>query len=133
MSTLNESIQQAVADREVNQLLSLIKDNEFILISNSEDDEGQNFGAFVAEIEDMEALLVFSTNEVAKSFVDDADTMIAADDEIDGIIIEGEALLQYLPKDYGILLDAESDDALIIEPELIKAVKDLMDNATSEP
>jgi len=70
---------------------------------------------------------------VAKSFVDDADTMIAADDEIDGIIIEGEALLQYLPKDYGILLDAESDDALIIEPELIKAVKNLMDNATSEP
>ena len=85
------------------------------MISNSEDDEGQDFGAFVAEIEDMEALLVFSTNEVAKSFVDDADTMIAADDEIDGIIIEGEALCNTLPKDYGILLD-ESDDALIIEP-----------------
>ena len=45
------------------------------------------------------------------------------DESIDGILIDGPSLLDYLPDDYGILLDAESENALIIEPDLIREIK----------
>lgn len=123
MSSLNELIHEAVAERDLSEIHSLIKNNEFILLSTAQEDQGGHEGAFIADIDGMEALMVFSSNEVAKQFVDESSDSISPDEEIGGIIIEGEALLDYLPEHYGILLDAECDSALIIEPELVQQVK----------
>lgn len=123
MSNLNELIHQAVADRNISEIHSLIKNNEFILLSTAPDGEEEHEGAFIAEIDGMEALMVFTSNEVAKQFVDESNDSISPEEEIDGIIIEGEALLDYLPEQYAILLDAECESALIIETELMLQVK----------
>mgnify|MGYP004150145679 FL=1 len=60
MSSLNESIHEAVAERDAGQLKSLIISGEFTILSSSVDDEDQNVGAFIAEIDTIEALIVFS-------------------------------------------------------------------------
>ena len=134
MSSLNELIHEAVAERDLSEIHSLIKNNEFILLSTAQDDQEGHEGAFIADIDGMEALMVFSSNEVAKQFVDESSDSISPDEEIDGIIIEGEALLDYLPAHYGILLDAECESALIIEPELVQQVKKFSEdkNGTDE-
>ena len=123
MSSLNESIHEAVAERDAGQLKSLIISCEFTILSSSVDDEDQNVGAFIAEIDTIEALIVFSTDAIARSFVEGMKDPTGEDESIDGILIDGPSLLDYLPDDYGILLDAESENALIIEPDLIREIK----------
>ena len=78
MSSLNELIHEAVAERDLSEIHSLIKNNEFILLSTAQDDQEGHEGAFIADIDGMEALMVFSSNEVAKQFVDES-----SDDEDD--------------------------------------------------
>ena len=123
MSSLNESIHEAVAERDAGQLKSLIISGEFTILSSSVDDEDQNVGAFIAEIDTIEALIVFSTDSIARSFVEGIKDPTVEDESIDGILIDGPSLLEYLPDDYGVLLDAESEHALIIEPDLIREIK----------
>ena len=123
MSSLNESIHEAVAERDTGQLKSLIISGEFTILSSSVDDEDQNVGAFIAEIDTIEALIVFSTDAITRSFVEGMKDPTGEDESIDGILIDGPSLLEYLPDNYGILLDAESENALIIEPDLIREIK----------
>ena len=123
MSSLNESIHEAVAERDAGQLKSLIISGEFTILSSSVDDEDQNVGAFIAEIDTIEALIVFSTDAITRSFVEGMKDPTGEDESIDGILIDGPSLLEYLPDNYGILLDAESENALIIEPDLIREIK----------
>ena len=123
MSSLCESIHNAVAERDIPTIHSLFAKSEFILLSSSRDEEDQHDGAFVAEIEEMQMLLVFTENAKAHQFVDKAGHSISANEEVDGIYIEGLALIDYLPSEFGILLDAECNNALIIERELMQTVK----------
>jgi len=132
MSSLCESIHDAVAERDVPLLYSLMVGKEFILLSNSKDEQDQHDGAFIAEIDEMEALMVFTEDSVARKFVDEAGAALPDDEEVDGIYIEGLALIHYLPEEFGIMLDAECDHALIIEPEIMRNVKKLAEEKNSD-
>ena len=38
--------------------------------------------------------------------------------ELNGVVVDGEALLEYLPEGFGLLLDPEVENASIIDPTL---------------
>ena len=115
----------AVAERDVNQLRSLLSSGEFILLSTtkSEQEDDGNVGAVTAEVGDMEVLVVFTSEETAGQFVHDSGDLFDEDEEVDGVVVEGGALLEYLPEGFGILLDPEGDEALIIEPGIIAELR----------
>jgi|GEM_PF-3100569 hypothetical protein len=132
MTSLCETIHEAVADNDLPLLYSLVTKNEFILLSSSKDEQGRHDGAFIVEIDDMEALLVFTENDIAKQFVEGANASAEDPEEIDGIYIEGPALIDYLPSDYAIMLDADCDNTLIIEPGIIRSLKQMAEEDDSD-
>lgn len=127
MTNPHAKFHDAVSERDPIQLRSLIVTNEFVLLSTtkSEEDENENVGALTAEIGEIEVLVVFSSEEAAGHFVDQSGDLFEEDEEVDGIVVEGAALLDYLPDGFGILLDAESDEAIVVEPSLMHQVKEI--------
>jgi hypothetical protein len=57
--------------------------------------------------------------------VQESGDLFASDESVDGVVVDGEALLEYLPDGFGILMDPESDSAIVIEPGLLRDVKEL--------
>ena len=127
MSDIPSPIHDAVTQQDAIQLRALIVGSEFVLLSTtkSEQDEDGNIGAITAEIGDIEVLVVFSNEQTAGHFVHESGDLFEEDEEVDGIVIEGNALLDYLPDGFGILLDPDSDEAIVIEPAFIAEVKAL--------
>ena len=120
MSDSTNSLHEAVLDRDAKKANSLIQAGEFVLLSTSGDgeDDGDN-GAMIAEIEGVEMLVVFSEEKSAGDFVRDNGDLFEGDDEVDGMVVDGGALLDYMPDEFGILLDPQEDEALVIDPALI--------------
>ena len=117
----------AASQGDASQLRSLLVDSELLLLSTSGSDEGEDgdLGAIVAEIEDTEVLVVFTTEQAARDFVAENGELFEEDEEVDAIVVEGKALIDYLPDEYGILFDPVSDDSILIEPDLVREVKEL--------
>ena len=127
MSETPSPIHDAVTERDASQLRALIVGGEFVLLSTtkSEQDDDGNIGAITAEIGDIEVLVVFSSEQTAGHFVHESGDLFEEDEEVDGIVVEGDALLDYLPEGFGILLDPESDEAIVIEPAIIAEVRQI--------
>lgn len=114
----------AISERDAAQIRSQILANEFVLISVSDgdDDDDENVGALTAEIGEFDVLVVFTTEENAGTFVREMDDLFGDEEGVDGVIVEGESMLEYLPEGYGILLNPEVEEASVIDPELAAEV-----------
>lgn len=110
--------------RDAAAIRKLILSSEFVLISIEEeesegdDSEEGSYGALTAEIEDFEALVVFTSEKIAGEFVNSQEDLFGEGEEVEGIVVEGDALLEYLPEGFGMLIDPEFDDACVIDPAL---------------
>lgn len=114
------------ATRDVDSLRKVILAGEFVLISVSSgedgDDDDDGYGALTAEIDGFEALVVFSSETLAGEFVNGQEDLFEDGEEVEGIVVEGDALLEYLPDGFGMLVDPEFDDASVIDPPLAKSI-----------
>ncbi|QDT07012.1 hypothetical protein K227x_54360 [Rubripirellula lacrimiformis] len=114
--------------RNAESIRKAILAGEFVLISVADDevaDEGgddEAYGALTAEIEDFEALVVFTSEEIAGEFVNQQEDLFGEGEEVEGIVVEGNALLEYLPEGYGMLFDPEFEDASVVDPALAAEV-----------
>lgn len=125
MTDFRSPLHQAVSENDPNALRTLLLRGEFVLLSTEvgDQEDGGEVGAVTAELEDMEVLLAFSSEQAAGQFVRDSGDLFEEDEEVDGIVMDGSTLLEQLPQGFGILLDAESDDALVIEPGLLADIE----------
>ncbi len=115
--------------RNAEEIRKLILAGEFVLISvvdetedGEEVDDEDSYGALTAEIDGFEALVVFTSEKIAGEFVNDQDDLFGDGEEVEGIVVEGDALLEYLPEGFGMLIDPEFEDACVIDPALATQV-----------
>ncbi len=118
MSDTNDNLHDAITEGNAPDLHRKILASEFVLLSTSrsEDSEDANIGALTAEIGDFEVLVAFTSEENAKAFVQEMDEIFAEDESVDGILVEGAAMLEYLPEGCGLLFDPELENTSIIDP-----------------
>jgi hypothetical protein len=115
----NNKINDAVAERDTEKLKSLILGAEFVLLSVAdEDSQEENVGALTAELEDFDVLVAFSSEKNAGDFVNEMSELFEDDEEVEGVVVEGDAMLEYLPEGFGLLIDPETEAACIVEPTL---------------
>lgn len=115
----------AIDDRDAKHLFQLILDQQFVLISINEDedeDDADAMGAITAEVEDYEVLVAFTSESLAEEFINVMGDMFGENDQVQGFIVEGDALLEYLPENYGLLLNPETDHTALVEPTLVRTV-----------
>ena len=109
----------AIEARDGNRLRELVLAGEFILINvQSEDDEEEGVGALTADLNDQPVLVAFTSEAHAGTFVGAMGELFEESDEVQGFLVEGDALLEYLPDEYGLLLNPETDDPQLIDAAL---------------
>jgi len=121
MTDFRSPLHQAVSENDPNAVRTLLLGREFVLLSTTVGDQGDDgeFGAVTAELGNLEVLLAFSSEQAAGQFVHDSSDLFEEDEEVDGLVVDGSAMLEQIPQGFGILLDTETDDALVIEPGLL--------------
>ena len=124
MSDPTPNVHKAITNGDVPEIHSEILASEFILLSTSKagESEEENIGALTAEVEDIEVLIAFTSEDNAKAFVNEMDNLFAEDESVDGILVNGSAMLEYMPDGYGLLLDPELEPCSLMKPELTASV-----------
>lgn len=117
-------LSDAIAERDAEQIRALILAKEFVLlcVAESDDEDDESVGALTAEVGDFDVLVAFTSEQNAGIFVGEMGDLFEDDESVDGVVIEGDAMLQYLPQDCGILLDPETEEASVIDPALAAAL-----------
>ena len=124
MSDPTPNVHEAITNGDVPDIHSKILASEFILLSTSKADESEeeNVGALTAELEEVEVLIAFTSEENAKAFVDEMADLFSEDESVDGILVNGSAMLEYMPDGYGLLLDPELEPCSLMNPDVTASV-----------
>ena len=124
MSDETNTFLDAITDRDAAAIRQEMTGAEFVLISMSdgEDDDDEGSGALTAEIDGHDALVVFTSESLAGDFVQGQEDLFEDSEEVEGLVVDGEALLDYLPEGFGMLIDPEVDEAAMIDPALAAQV-----------
>ena len=119
MSDADATLIAAINDRDARQVRSLMLAREFVMISMSgDDDDDESVGALTAELGDFDVLVVFTSEQNAGVFVREMSDLFENGEDVDGVFVEGDAVLQYLPEGFGMLLNPEIESASLIDPTL---------------
>ena len=115
----DKDLNAAIDQRDAGLVRQQVLAREFILINildEEEEEDDEQMGALTAAIDDFEALVAFTSEENAGNFVQSQGEMFQDDDEVQGFLVEGDALLEYLPESFGLLINPETDEAKVIDP-----------------
>ena len=116
----------AINDRDATKLVALMQKAEFIMIRVGEEEEDDgSLGALTADVEDFDVLVTFTNQENGSRFISTMGDIFEEGEEVEGFFVDGSALLEYLPEDFGLLIDPENPTTTIIDPTLMKEVREL--------
>lgn len=121
----HDKLQSAIADQDIERIRAWILDQEFVLINvrtGEEEDEEDAVGVLTAEIEGEDVWVAFSSEPLAGEFVEAMPDMFEQNEEIEGYVVDGDALLEYIPEDVGLLLDPESDNTFVLPKNLLNDI-----------
>lgn len=130
MSESTESLESqlagAIGQRDAVRVRQLMEAAEFVLLTiPDEDEEADEEGAnvFSTDIDGMELVVAFTNEGAAGDFVHSMEDIFEEGDEIEGYVLDGDALLEYMPPEHGLFLNPESDDSLVIDFDLLQLVQ----------
>ena len=112
-----EGLVSAIEAEDKTAILDWIRGEQFTLVSLSNDEE--SLSAMILETDEFPALVAFLSSEHAEQFVDSISDQIEGE-EVDLFEVAGEDLLEPLSSEFGLLINPESDDAVMIEPKLLQ-------------
>lgn len=115
------SLVEAIEAEDKEAIMTWIRGEQFTLVSLSNDED--SLSAMILETEEFPALVAFMSSEHAEEFVDSIADQIEGE-EVDLFEVSGEDLLTPLAKEFGLLINPESDDAVMIEPALLQTESD---------
>ena len=112
-----DGLVSAIEAEDKTAILDWIRGEQFTLVSLSNDEE--SLSAMILETDEFPALVAFLSSEHAEQFVDSISDQIEGE-EVDLFEVAGEDLLEPLSSEFGLLINPESDDAVMIEPQLLQ-------------
>ena len=129
MGSRLDGLIEAIEAKDKEAIMSWIRGEQFTLVSLSNDED--SLSAMILETEEFPALVAFLTSEHAEDFVDSIADEIEGE-EVDLFEVSGEDLLGPLAKEFGLLINPESDDAVMIEPALLEHEREDEDGEDGE-
>lgn len=117
MGSRLDGLLDAIEANDKEAVMNWIRGEQFTLVSLSNDED--SLSAMILETEEFPALVAFLSSEHAEDFVDSIADEIEGE-EVDLFEVSGEDLIAPLAKEFGLLINPESDDAVMIEPALLQ-------------
>ena len=123
--SLESKLADAIEQRDAVLVRQLFDTAEFVLltVSDEEDDDEEGANVFSTDVDGMDLLVAFTNEQAAGDFVRSMEEIYEEGDEIEGYVLDGDALLDYMPPEHGVFLNPESDDSLVIDHDLIQLVQ----------
>lgn len=96
-----------------------IRSETFTLVAlAAEEGEEDALAALVVETEAFPAVVAFMDTESASQFVDSISDQIEGD-SVDLFEVDGDALLRPMSEEFGLIINPESEEAIMIDPDLL--------------
>lgn len=108
---------QAITDDDKEAVDRWIRGERFTLVALATDEDA--LSALVVETEEFPAVVAFMDSDAAQHFVDSISDQIEGE-SVDLFEVDGDSLLQPMSEDFGLLINPESEDAVMIEPDLLQ-------------
>jgi hypothetical protein len=112
-----EGLVEAIDADDKAAVLEWIQGEQFTLVSLGTEDD--SLSAMIVETDEFPALIAFLSSEHAEQFVDSIADQIE-EDEVDLFEVSGADLLAPLSEEFGLLINPESDDPVMIEPSMLR-------------
>jgi len=124
MTSVEENFVAAISDRDADAVRSMLVERSLVVIgiTSPDDDDDMEPATLRAEIDDYEALVAFTSESHASDFVETMDDLFDEADEVEGLFVDGEALLELLAEGIGLLLNPEAENAAVIDPQLARQI-----------
>ncbi|MDM4016903.1 SseB family protein [Roseiconus lacunae] len=117
----------AVEKRDAALVRQMMAQAEFVLLAVADDeDDSEEDGAanvFSTEVDGMDLLVAFTSDEAARNFIDLRRDQYEEDEEIGGYILGGETLLEYMPPEHGLYLNPDTESPMVVDQELLALVQ----------
>ena len=122
--SLESKLAGAIEQRDAVLVRQLLDSAEFVLLTipDEDDDDEEGASVFSTDIDGMDLVVAFTNEQAAGEFVHSMEDIYEEGDDIEGYVMDGDALLQYMPPEHGLYLNPESDDPLVIDYELLELV-----------
>ncbi len=124
-SNLIERLRTAIEEVDPATVLDLLREHAFTVfeLRDEEGEEDDAAATLTAEVDDFEAVVAFTSDELAADFAQNIPEVFEGEsEEVPGFHIDGESLLFELPEGFGLLLNPESDGTLILTPDLVASL-----------
>ena len=116
---------KAISDEDTTKTKKLFFDADliFLKVSDAEADQSDHLGALTTNLEEFDALVVFTSEQHAHEFVNQRAELFEEGEEVEGFPVTGEEILECLPAGFGLLVDPESEQTVVMRPEMVTALR----------
>lgn len=115
----------AAAEEDADQVAALLPQVDFTIVESPDESEGEDKAALVAEVEGAPAIVAFTSNEHAQAFAESASELLDDDGSLPAFIVPGANLLENLPEDFGLLLNPESEECVVLAPAFVDQLRNV--------
>ena len=124
MTPVEHRLLEAVTERDAEAIRKKLLERTFVVISIISEDweDDDEICTLRAEVADFEALVAFTSEARASVFVQEMEDLFEEDDEVEGMFVDGDKLIDLLGDGLGLLINPEDESAAVIDPELAKLV-----------
>lgn len=123
-----DDLAKALDESDAREAARLIMQQEFTLIELPDESDEEGYAAITAEVDGQPALIAFTSDEHAGVFVGTLPEMEGVEGDVPGFLVDGKELLEYLSEDLALLLNPETDDTYLLDPEFIEEIKEAMED-----
>lgn len=114
---------EAVVAGNLAEVARLLPQVEFTVAEAPDDSDDDGKAALLVEVDDVPAMVAFTSNEHAQAFAESGCVQLDDDDSMPAFVVSGEDLLADLPEAFGLLLNPESEDCIVLTPEQIGQIR----------
>lgn len=113
----------AIEENDAVSACELIVNGEFTLFELIDEDDEEGQATMTADVEDYQALVAFTNEELAAEFAGAMPDFFSDEEEVPAFLIDGGSLLNQLPEGFGILLNPETEETVILPPDFIERIR----------
>jgi len=117
---LHESLLHALDENRLEEAASILRGFNLWMVSAPGTDEYQ---PLVANLEELDALVVFTSQDFVQQFAAAAPEVAQPDGSISSFAVDGPNVFAQLQGDIGLLVNPETDNALLLDADCVKAIQ----------
>jgi predicted RNA-binding Zn-ribbon protein involved in translation (DUF1610 family) len=122
-------LMEVIAESDPMKIAQAFLEHDFTLIETP-DQPADGKAAVTAEVEGFPVILAFISEEHARRLAGAVPDMLNASGALDAFVVSGADFLETLPDELGILLNAGSEDTVLVPPDLVQAIKEAVRELT---